>query len=1088
MKTKIILLTVVALATLWACNQDPSAPRAPRVSKAELKEGFQNPPAAAKAQVWWHWMNGNITEDGIRKDLEWMHRIGLGGFHHFDASQSTPQIVDKKLIYMQDDWKHAFEYAIRTADSLGFEITVASSPGWSTTGGPWVKPEDGMKKLVWRQVEARGGASGIRMPAPYTTSGPYQDVPVSGEGDLSRIPKYYKDIAVLAVKVPDGQQALPAAKVRSSNGRFDYAALNDGDLSNARPLNKVAGGQSWLAFDFPKEVTVRSLVYALSGTNEGWPRPKPTYALESSTDGRNYTKICDIRPTGATLTTVSVPATRSKHFRLSILSPMQGGVTNIAEFRMLPYTRVNMSENKSGFSTEPKPTDNPTHADGQEVYARTRDIVDLTAKMDSDGRLDWTAPEGNWRIYRFGWSLTGKQNHPAPPEATGLEVDKMDSKAFGEYMRVYLDMYRDATKGLMGKKGIQYVLTDSYEAKQANWTPGMFDEFARRRGYDMHLWLPALAGEVLNSPAESDAFLWDYRKTMGELTAENFDLITEIAIQEYGMRGRYSESHESGRAFIVDGMDVKATSQIPMSAIWTPNGSVTETSVPDLSVRAADLKESSSVAHIYGQNLAAAESMTTFGPGYAFCPANLKYVADVELANGINRFVIHESSHQPDDVHVPGMTLGPFGQYFSRHETWAEMAGPWIHYLSSSSFMLQAGRNVADVLWYYGEDSNVTNEFARPITEVPAGYQWDYCSPGVLLGEVSPDRNGGLTARSGARYQLLWMSQNMEYMSVPVLRRLAELARAGVQIGGRRALHPASATDSQEEFDALIRDIWDSGRANVHETADMRTALSEAGIAPDADVPEGFQFAHRDGGPTQIYWVNKPTADYRSLTVSFRTAGGKPEIWHADTGCIEEASYRVVDGRTEVRLDLVPEDAVFVVFSGRGKAAQEVKRAAEKAGAPLTGPWQVAFQAGRGAPASASFPALQSYTESDDPGIRYFSGVAAYSHSFEVEGTPGRILCDLGEVRDIAEVWVNGTYCGTAWKAPFRVDISDAVRPGANSLEVRVANMWVNRLIGDEQPGVERIAYTDRQFYRADGTLIPAGLIGPVKFVNMVNE
>ena len=673
-----------------------------------------------------------------------------------------------------------------------------------------------------------------------------------------------------------------------------------------------------------------------------------------------------------------------------------------------------------------------------------------------------------------------------PLEATGLEVDKLDPEAWTRYFHNYLDMYKDASDGLMGQRGVQYVLTDSYEAECETWTPAMFNEFKTRRGYDLKKWLPVLSGEIIGSPQQSDAFLFDWRTTIGELIADNYTLLSKIAKEDYGMLGRYTESHEGGRAYVGDGMDLKATAEVPMSAMWVtaPWVPVGPDGQPDMSVYDADDKESASVAHIYGQNIAAAESMTAPGGGgksYSYHPGNLKYVADRELSNGINRFVIHESAHQPDDVHVPGMSLGGIGQWFNRHDSWAPMADIWADYMSRSCFMLQAGKNVADILYYYGEDANITSLFQRS-PSIPIGYQWDYLNPDGLLHHISYDK-GQLVSTGGTAYKVLWMDRNMEVMSMPVLKKIASLVQAGAWIGGVRPSRPASLNDDVTEFAALVADIWDSGRNNVVETKELADLLKAAGISEDVNIPVGFKFLHRTLPGIEIYWVNKPAKDYQTTTLSFRVNGMKPMLWHPDNGLQEEVSYTQHDGRTDVRLNLVPDDAVFVVFSGKAENEFISPAVVKKSETPLDGKWTVYFQEKRGAPTSAEFTTLGSYTDSTDEGIKYFSGIASFTKSFEVQQGEKTVL-DLGRVADLAKVYVNGEYCGAAWKEPYLVDISKAVKLGSNSLEVKVANVWVNRLIGDEQPGATRIGWTDAQGFNGQEPLLPAGLLGPVKVIS----
>ena len=897
---------------------------------SELKAGWQLPPQEARPRVWWHWMNGNITHEGIRKDLEWMKRIGLGGFQNFDASLGTPQIVDKRLIYMDEGWQEAFAYATSLADEMGLEMAIASAPGWSSTGGPWVEPQDAMKKLVWQTFDVEGGCQISRqLPEPDKSTGPIK----RGQRGPSQweVSKYehYEDIAVMAMRLTE--EAVPSEK----------------------------------------------------------------------------------------------------------------------------------------------------------------DVVDITSMTDKNGNLNWSAPEGKWRIYRFGWSLTGKMNHPAPPEATGLEVDKLDPVAWKKFFIAYLDMYKKASKGLMGEKGIQYVLTDSYEAGPQTWTPAMFEEFKARRGYDLHTWLPVLAGDTIGSKERSEAFTRDWEKTIGELIKENYDQLTEIAQKDYGMKGRYSESHEAGRVFIADGMDLKATAQIPMSAMWCsamwlgklPNGETNR------SMYQADDRESASVAHLYGQNIAAAESMTAWesGAGYNWYPETLKKIADIELAEGINRFVIHESAHQPVDDKVPGLSLGGIGQWFNRHDTWAEQATAWVDYMSRSCYMLQQGLSQADVLVYYGENNNITALYGGGAPEVPFGYNFDYTNADALCNLINY-QNGMLTSSvSGVKYHVLWLDRNVEYMSMPVLRKLAELAKAGAIIGGQKPQHPYSLNDSQEEFDQLVNEIWSC--KNVTCEVPMSDVLKSAGMVPDCEMPEdGMKFLHRTLPHAEIYWVNRPGKEQATLNVNFRVSGLKPQVWHPETGVMEDVSYKMNGNTTQVTLNLVKDDAVFVVFCGAGEKEVTVAAKTSETLASIEGPWVVKFQSQRGAPAEATFEALTSWSENEDKGIKYFSGTASYQNTIHVTAIDAQAhqILQLGKVKNLAEVKVNGQSAGIVWKEPFDVDVTGLLHEGENQIEVEVTNLWVNRLIGDVQPDCkERITYTDARYYAPDAQLEESGLMGPVNLVEI---
>ena len=1099
---KATVFTALVLA-LTACGSSDNQSAA---SLQELKAGWENPDQSARPRVWWHWMNGNITKDGIKKDLQWMHDIGLGGFHNFDASSSTPTIVEKRLVYMDEGWQDAFGFAARTADSLGLEMTVASSPGWSTTGGPWVQPQDAMKKLTWRTMLVDGGRQvSARLPEPFRTTGAFLDGPFSGRGFSAAQYEHYEDIVVLAVRQPEGTRTLAelGAKVTSSGGKFTLEQLTNGSVSDNVLLPSGPEGYAWIAYAFPEPQTIKA-VTVVDGTMGGPGGAGPARAfLETSQDGKLYTRVCALPGGGVIQRTLTIDPVSARYFRVVFNNPAAprgnafgfGGPvqapkgTNIAELVLHTETPVNQAEDKAGFSARSYLTNAVTPA-SKEPFAQTTDVEDITDKV-KDGVLSWDAPEGRWKIYRFGWSLTGKQNHPAPAEATGLEVDKLDPKAWTRFFHTYFDMYKKASGGLLGEKGVQYVLNDSYEAEQENWTPAMFEEFSTRRGYDLKPWLPVLAGEVIGSPEASDAFLWDWRTTIGDLITANYDLLTEIAQKDYGMKGRYTESHEAARVYVVDGMDVKRTSQVPMSAMWVTASWLPDNpdGTPNRTIYNLDGLESSSVAHIYGQNVAAAESMTAPGGeyrSYAYHPGNLKFLADLEMSNGTNRFVIHESAHQPSDAHVPGLSLGGIGQWFNRHDAWAPLAGMWVDYLSRSCFMLQAGKNVADLLIYYGEDDNVIGVYGNTMPEAPAGYRYDFASPDVLLTQLTPDKKGNLVAKSGVSYKVLWLDKNIDYMSIAVLRKLAEFADAGVVICGSKPSHKAGQAGTDEEFQTLVNRIWNSGKANVttgKSVADVIASVVEKDFIPES--ASEFRFLHRTLPGVEIYWINKPSKDYETVKVSLRTAGGKPQLWHPESGEIEDVTYEVTGGRTVVTLPMVPDDAVFVVFSGKGASRYTVPAVSEKAIASVDTPWKVKFQEKRGAPAEAEFAKLASYTENADPGIKYFSGVATYTNTLQCPAVGGKVVLDLGTVADLAEVYVNGQYCGAAWKEPYRVDITGAVKEGANQLEIRVANVWVNRLIGDEQPGATRITYTDsRTGYRAESRLNPAGLLGPVKLLD----
>jgi hypothetical protein len=694
-------------------------------------------------------------------------------------------------------------------------------------------------------------------------------------------------------------------------------------------------------------------------------------------------------------------------------------------------------------------------------------------------------------VLRFGYSLIGITNHPASPEGTGLEVDKLSGDHVKAYLEAYLDRYA-AFLGpdLMGAHGLHGMVNDSWEAGAQNWTEKLPEEFKARRGYALTRWMPVLTGRIVDSAASSDAFLWDFRRTLGALLAQNHYAQLDEILKSRGMI-HYVESHESGRAFIGDGMDVKRTATVPMSATWVSGNNPT-------AGYDADVRESASVAHLYGQKLVAPESLTTAGPGFAYAPADLKATADRMLSNVLNRFVIHTSVHQPLDDKAPGLTLGPFGQYFTRQETWAEQAGAWISYLARSAYLLQQGRFTADVLYYYGEDSNITALYGAGLPQVPAGYAYDFANPHALT--LLRVQDGALTTASGMRYRVLALDPRAQWMSLDVLRRIASLAGDGATIVGDKPRNTPSLADDAAEFHRLADVIWGVGdatashaygRGQVIRAQTLADALTALRIAPDFSFSTSTSdtelvYVRRLLDDGDLYYVSNRKERAVSGEASFRVAGKAPELWYADTGRRLPASYRIEAGRTIVPLPLEAQDAVFVVFRAPSTAtARRIPVPTRSVVATLKGPWQLSFQSNRGAPSSAVLPHLASWTTNADAGIRYFSGTAAYHRTFDVPPAwlaPGsRADLDLGTVKSVAEVLVNGHSLGVLWKAPYRIDLTGALKVGANDLEIRVTNLWPNRMIGDKQPGAAKITFATLDPYKADSPLLDSGLLGPVR-------
>jgi alpha-L-rhamnosidase len=861
------------------------------------------------------------------------------------------------------------------------------------------------------------------------------------------------------------------------------------------PPMKV-GEDMWLQYEFetPQTFKAFSIAGAIQTGMQDFEGVPLNRSLKVSDDGVSFREITQLSGSIVPLNTVSIPPTTAKYWRIvyktlpppiNIFAAMAGGNpmgeksdgVNIAEFVLYNTDRIDQFEDKAGFTPwkENAKTYMPQSADA----INTEGVIDLTSKMKTDGSLDWQVPEGNWAIIRFGYSLTGRQNHPASPEATGLEVDKLDKVAVKKYINTYLDLYKDATGGMMGSKGLTHMILDSYEAGHMTWTKSFPDEFQKRRGYDIKKWIPVLTGRVVKSTEASEKFLWDFRKTIGELIAEShYDVIGE-ELHKRGMK-RYTESHEDKRIYLADGMDVKRNADIPMSAMWTP-GSLAGGSNEEVRSE-ADIRESASVAHIYGKPIVAAESMTSIQNAYSFHPEKLKRTADLEMASGLNRFVIHTSVHQPLDDKKPGFSLGPFGQYFTRQETWADQAKAWTDYLARSCTMLQQGKFVADVLYFYGENTNITWQFKEKLPNI-AGYEFDFCNASAL--NLMKVINGKIVAPSGASYTLLVLDESAKNMTLSVLKKVRDLVKAGAKVAGIKPEKSPSLTDNEAEFQAIVNEIW--GKNPNLETQNFVEILRGAKVLEDVIIKgakEKILYVHRKTATEHIYWLDNRSENVNEAEISFRVSGAVPELWNPQTGKTEKVSYQIKDGRTTIPLTFDSWGAYFIIFKEKAVVnTVTLPKVTEQKVLDINGTWTVSFQEGRGAPPSATFTNLASLSENTEGGIKYFSGTATYTNTFKMPtlAKGAKYEIDLGEVKNVAEVILNGKSMGIVWKKPFRVKITEGVKSGDNTLEIKVTNLWVNRLIGDAQPDVKnKITFTTMPFYQANSPLLPSGLMGPV--------
>lgn len=1046
----------VALSLILALSVSHAA-----LAADALRDGFSTPPAEARPQVFWQWINGNVTQEGIHLDLEWMQRAGIGGSILFDigfGSPPIPQYVEKRVGYGSPEWKAAVRYAAAESKRLGLQFGMQAGGGWSQTGGPWVKPQEAMKKLVWSETVVSGKGPVVLAPPPGV-SGPFQDLPI---GARFAEPKLYRDVAVIAWR----EDAAPAApEATSSAGTVVAAKLADG--AYAAPAVAKVAGDGWVLLRYAAPVDARAVTVAVDGA-------MPNGVVEASDDGQSFRVLTtlpgDVRQ-GLPVRTFAFAKTTARVFRLRLAADAKP--TAVTEFAIHADPRIDRFQEKAGWGVL---TDNWALATpATDAAIAPGGVLDLTSRLKPDGTLDWTPPAGRWRVLRYGWSLTGRRDTPAAAESLGLEVDKLNADHVRAHMRGLLEPLKAELGDLYGKDGLGFVITDSWEVGQQNWTEAMAAEFATRRGYALTPWLPVLAGRVVQSAEASDRFLADYRRTIADLLTErHFAEITKI-LHEEGMRYD-AEAPGVDLPTIADGLQAKGRADIPMGEFWVyPEGK------PPPAAHMADVREAASAAHVYGKPLVGAEALTTMGEDpWRTGPWQHKRIVDRYMAEGINHFVLHTSAHQPFTDRKPGMTLRQYGQHLSRNETWAEgEMRAWTDYLARSGWMLRQGRPGADIAYFQGEDAAT----ALPYVEggqpnLPKGWDFDYLDGESLIQRMSV-QDGRLVLPSGVSYAALVIPARVERISLPALRKLEALIAAGGLVVGERpkgspTLSGGAAADA--EWKALVDKLW---------SGPVRSGPVEAALGSPAITGQGqdLVWTRRVLDDGEVYFLANTSDRPLKVAPSFRIAGKAPEIWRADTGQGQPAAFAQRDGRTEVSLELAPYDAVFVVFRApTNEASRAVAATTSTVLKTLDGPWTVKFEPGWGAPASVNLPKLASWTDNADPGVRYYSGAATYEKTLEVPRAwlKGRVQLDLGEVREFATVTLNGKTLPTQWKPPYAVDVTDALKPGRNTLSIRVVNFWANRMIGDLQPGAKRYTFAPIQPFKPDDVLSPSGLLGPV--------
>ena len=1054
-----------------------------RADRDALVAGFAQPPEETKPACYWYWISNQISKPGITKDLEAMAHVGIG--EAFIGNIEQQRGTRDQVKVLTDAWFDAVAHAIREGGRNGVKVGMFNCPGWSQMGGPWVPATQTMRYLVSTPLRVTGPTKLSQKIAPATQ--PFQDV------------------AVLAYPAPlnDGD-TLDRLKptVTCSVPTTMPAAWSDGDPETDEVIAPRAKGEGPVTVDLrvAEPFTARSLTLVpgpqrldatcdlLAEAEDGTMRLIKTFRVNRERPGPG------VGPMDRGPGVASFPAVTSRHFAVRFRPNADGaatGLVDVAELRLGSDARLDEVIEKQLGRMHPTPRplwdsyvwSAPAEPQDKRLVVDPAQIQSLSSRLAADGTLTWDVPAGDWIIERIGMTPTGAKNSPASVEGRGFEVDKM-SRAF---LQQHFDAYVGRVLALLTpeeKKAVGHVIADSYEQGSENWTDGFDQTFKDAYGYDPIPFLPVLGGRLVGSADQSERFLWDMRRLIADRIATGCVGGMREVLNAHGIRLWLENYGHWG--FPSEFMKYGSESDDIGGEFWAGG---------DGALGSLELRDAASCAHGYGKNEVSAEAFTGGGGTFAATPWTLKARGDWAMSEGVNHFVLHVYIHQPNEDRGPGVNAW-FGTEFNRKNTWFLESKAWIDYLRRSQFLLRQGRFSADVAYFIGDDAPKMTGPRDP--ELPAGYNFDYINS-ELIDRLSV-QDGRLVLPSGMSYGLLVLPPQ-KTMRPALVEKLKTLVAAGAAILGPEPTASPSMKDypaCDEQVRAAARVIWQDcdGKAKTHVRFEnghvfngttVQAALDELKTPADVTgLDATLLWTHRTGPGFDLYFLSNQKKEARTVTATFRVSGRQPEVWDAVDGTRRDLpNFAERDGRTEVPLTFGPNESLFIVFA---KPATAAAAAAEnfpplKDLKSVDGPWAVAFDPVDGAPASVTFDRLADWTKRPEPAIQRYSGKATYATTFDVTAVAadGPTYVNLGPINGIARVRLNGTEVGSVWCAPWTLDVSGALKPGPNALEVDVTNTWVNQLLANaEKPKNKRAISTFISVNLKNVKPQPSGLIGPV--------
>ena len=1051
--------------------------------KNALEAGFMNPAEKVQTSVYWYWISGNISEEGVKKDLYSMKEAGINRAFIGNIGLEGIHTPYKTVPFYSEEWWKILHAALKTATELGIEIGIFNSPGWSQSGGPWVKPEQAMRYLASVKAEVSGGKQ--------------------VEVVLAKPDKDFQDVRVIAfpsVEKKATRLSAANAKVTSAMSLQNLNSLIDGDKETAVLFTEKSEKPVAIDFRTDQPFTLRSL--------QIFPARQPIQTnarlLVKENGGYRMLSEFKIDRFNANLNVgfdpyapvvISVPETTASEFRLELANTASGMGLGEVEFLSLPAverypekTLAKMFQTPLPYWHEYQWPVQPEVGDPSLVIDPGK-VLDISAFLQGD-RLVWKAPAGEWTILRTGMLPTGVTNSPADPEATGLEIDKMSRKHVEAHFEAFMgEIYRRIPAE--DRACWKVVVQDSYETGGQNFTDDFLSEFQARYGYDPLPFLPAYEGYVVGSEDRSDRFLWDLRRLIADKVAYDYVGGLREVCHKYGLTTWLENYGHWG--FPGEFLQYGGQSDEIGGEFWSFGD------LGNIENRAA-----SSCGHIYGKQKISAESFTSGGTPFSCYPAMMKQRGDRFFTEGINNTLLHVYISQPSEEREPGMNAW-FSSEFNRLNTWYPQMDLFTSYLKRVNYMLQQGLNIADVAYFIGEDAPKMTGIVDP--ELPKGYQFDYINAEVIERDLFV-KDGLLTLPHGTQYRILVLPK-LETMRPELLAKIKKLIEDGAVVLGpapKRSPSGESFPTADRQVEKLAGELWSGldgrsvkavkrGKGELLFGMTMEEALKYIGCVPDCGLPADAPvlYGHRSAGDADIYFISNQKDEMIEIRPEFRIRSRQPELWDATTGRIRTLpAYEETAAGTVVPLKLYPYESAFVVFRRPATKAEgtglQLNYPVLQTLVRLDAPWKVSFEEKRRGPASQTFARLEDISKNENPDIRYYSGTIWYETEFKLKKKPeGELYLNLNDVGVMAKVKINGQYAGGVWTAPYRVNVTNLVRKGKNKVEIEVVTTWMNRLIGDSGlPESERKTWTPCNSWKPTDTLQKSGLVGPV-YIESVN-